>query len=211
MKTHRLNAFTATLCFVAGLAIAATANATPIEYQITGTLGAEWVGDVVQLDASQYPLPVGTPFSGTFFYDSSVPPSDGRAVGALSNLAITLGDFQASATTGNVTFTASLDLTFGKTITTTGIDGFSGFTANGFTLQGIDVLFSSFPATLPSDLAQQPPALAAFAFASPTSPGVTYSFLSSFNPVSEVPLPSAAILLGSGLLGLAGVSRRRAA
>lgn len=146
------------------------------------------------------------------------------ASGALTNVAGTLGDWHFTATSSNTNLTSfiPLDVYPGTTVhTNLGMIGpiasegvaFAGtFGGKVYTLTDMALSFGTFGATdaLPSTLHDRSfdtTALLQLQFSAADGDTVTAGFYLP-TMVSQVPVPSAAWLLGSGLLGLAGAARR---
>ncbi len=219
MKTSRFTSVVAAIVSLSSIVFASTANATPVEYQFTGILGGEFpFGSSSQLTVDQYPVPQGTPLSGTFYYDASVPVSQSTTIaqGALSDIVGNLGGYQFSSSSGNVQISGnSLELDFSGSFGSATNNNLQGFTANGLNLVGFVIGSLNFNASnsngaLPVDLTQAASPIASLLFTNPNIPQSQYQFLDFNAALSPVPIPPAIYMLGSGILTLVGASRRRA-
>lgn len=183
------------------MAFTTQASAAPIQYQISGTIEGELIG--ISVSPSDYPVAPDTPFSASFYYDPSAPILSGTAVGALSNLVGSLGDFQFSASNGEAS-TVVAGNNFGLSF----FNVSNGFTANGLTFSGMAVVFlngSYSHDELPLSL-NQGGEITLFMFLD--SDNKQHQYLASPNTLSQVPTPSAAFLFGSGIIALSGAVRR---
>lgn len=177
-----------------------SATAAPVKYEISGTL----LPITFSSSSPQYPAPVGTPYSASFFYDSTLPlqhyPAT-AAYGVATNLSGSFGGHEFSSPTGSFEVVGGVyGLTFRPS------DGFVGPTLNGLTLVEMGIAFSgTFNGdVLPENLSTLPFLVVSFNFSN--GQGIQ-QFLGS-GTISEVPLPPAAALFGTGIFGLISVRRR---
>lgn len=178
---------TAAIAAVIGVAMAGTASAATMSGKIS------FFGDPVSISGDPVEtVTFGGPLSNYFVTGSST----GTFAGSVGE---------------NVTFTSPLDLLnfVAQTIWTT-TDGFSFFgtavtqnerDGNDYNLKIFGVLSSTNP--------MLDDTTGVFSLSSqglnPSNPNAT----ASFSAVTAVPVPAAALLLGSGMLGLGAIARRR--
>ncbi len=193
--------------FVAGVLAAVTqiASAAPIEYRLSGTFGDD--ASSPPLEASQYPVPVGTPIDITFTYDSSKPDTVHFVNPAFSNLQGTVGNHHFSSSQGYLNW-AFMAATFG-TQPSTGNPStdLQGFTANGLTLTAFNQGFSGIRNTGIPPIVYGP--TLGFLYFTSTTDGTQHAYSIDGELLETVPVPSAAFLFGSGLLGVASIARKR--
>lgn len=193
--------------FVAGVLAAVTqiASAAPIEYRLSGKLGDD--ASSPPLDASQYPVPVGTPINITFTYDPSKPDTVNFVNPAFSNLQGTIGNYHFSSSQGYFNWLFE-EATFG-TLPPNGNPStdLQVFTANGLTLIAFNQGFSGIRNTGIPPIVYGP--LLGFLHFASTTDGTQHLFSIDGESLETVPVPSASFLFGSGLLGVASIMRKR--
>jgi hypothetical protein len=214
-------------------------QATPLQYAFYASEISEWDGNGYTVNAADRLFATPVTISGAFSYAADAPPlfvdapasgdlagfgSFSYYYGSLSNLSGNVGSYLFSAASGSTLVADSNasngvnDGVFNLFGTINGIvegTGFSGFSIGGFNLLsvnvynigGVNYLGSQ---SLPTHLSRGSISAIDLVFEDDNHVQRKVRFWGDFSPV-PVPVPAAAWLFGSGLIGLAGVTGRRKA